>query len=141
MIINVSLYQLNDVKKSLLAKGLNFALPLKILSRADYLLPLQMVCQGIKTMDVPSSDLDIIKVALKEYAYSSFKKHNFLEELNLWRDEYYALKNLSSLKNIIIQKSDKGNSTINRDNNINGMETLISDQAKFQKLLVPENKD
>ena len=83
MIINVSLYQLNDVKKSLLAKGLNFALPLKILSRADYLLPLEMVCQGIKTMDVPSSDLDIIKVALKEYAYSSFKKHNFLEELNL----------------------------------------------------------
>ena len=92
-------------------------------------------------MDVPSSDLDIIKVVLKEYAYSSFKKYNFLEELNLSKDENNALKNLSSLKNIIIQKSDKGNSTINRDNNINGMETLISDQAKFQKLLVPENKD
>ena len=79
MIINVSLYQLNDVKKSLLAKGLNFALPLKILSRADYLLPLEMVYQGIKTMDVPSSDLDIIKVALKEYAYSSFKNYSFFE--------------------------------------------------------------
>ena len=143
MIINVSLYQLNDVKKSLLAKGLNFALPLKILSRADYLLPLEMVYQGIKTMDVPSSDLDIIKVALKEYAYSSFKKYNFLEELNLSRDEYNALKNLFSLKNIIIQKSDKGNSVVlmNLDDNINQMENLISDQAKFQKLLVPENKD
>ena len=139
MIINFSLYQLNDVEKSLLAKGRNFALPLKI--RADYLLPLEMVYRGLKTMDVPSSDLDIIKVVLKEYAYSSFKKYNFLEELNLSKDENNALKNLSSLKNIIIQKSDKGNSTINRDNNINGMETLISDQAKFQKLLVPENKD
>ena len=139
MIINFSLYQLNDVEKSLLAKGRNFALPLKI--RADYLLPLEMVYRGLKTMDVPSSDLDIIKVVLKEYAYSSFKKYNFLEELNLSKDENNALKNLSSLKNIIIQKSDKGNSTVNRDNNINGMETLISDQAKFQKLLVPENND
>ena len=90
-----------------------------------------------------SSNLDIIKVALKEYAYSSFKKYNFLKKLNLSRDEYNALKNLSSLKNIIIQKSDKENSVVvmNRDDYINWMETLISDQAKFQKLLVSENKD
>ena len=94
-------------------------------------------------MDVPSGDLDIIKVALKEYAYSSFKKYNFLKELNLSRHEYNTLKKLSLLKNIIIQKSDKGNSLVpmNRDDYINQMETLISDQAKFQKLLVPENKD
>ena len=90
-----------------------------------------------------SSNLDIIKVALKEYAYSSFKKYNFLKKLNLSRDEYNALKNLSSLKNIIIQKSDKENSVVvmNRDDYINRMETLISDQAKFQKLLVSENKN
>ena len=90
-----------------------------------------------------SSNLDIIKVALKEYAYSSFKKYNFLKKLNLSRDEYNALKNLSSLKNIIIQKPDKENSVVvmNRDDYINWMETLISDQAKFQKLLVSENKD
>ena len=68
-----------------------------------------------------SSNLDIIKVALKEYAYSSFKKYNFLKKLNLSRDEYNALKNLSSLKNIIIQKSDKENSVVvmNRDDYIN----------------------
>ena len=97
----------------------------------------------IKAMDVPSSDLDIIKAALKEYAYGSFKKNDFLKELNLSRDEYNALKNLLSLKNIIIQKSDKGNSVvlIKPYDYINRMETLISDQAKFQKLLVPENKD
>ena len=68
-----------------------------------------------------SSNLDIIKVALKEYAYGSFKKYNFLKKLNLSRDEYNALKNLSSLKNIIIQKSDKENSVVvmNRDDYIN----------------------
>ena len=46
-----------------------------------------MVYRDIKTMDVPSSDLDIVKVAVEEYAYSSFKKYNFLKELNLSRDE------------------------------------------------------
>ena len=41
--INFSFYQLNDVEKSLLAKGLNFVLPPKILNRAYYLLPCEMV--------------------------------------------------------------------------------------------------
>ena len=143
VIINFSSYQLNDAEKSLLAKGLNFALPPKVLNRADCLLPFEMVHRDIKTMDVPSSDLDIIKVALKEYTYNSFKKYNFLKELNFSRDEYNALKNLSSLKNIIVLKSDKGKSVVlmNRDDYINQMETLIPNQVKFQKLLVPENKD
>ena len=77
VITSFSSYQLNDVKKSLLAKGLNFALPPKILNRADYLLPFEMVYRYIKTMHIPSSDLDIIKVALKEYVYSSFKKYYY----------------------------------------------------------------
>ena len=102
VIINFSSYQLNEVEKSLLAKGLNFALPPKILNRADYLLPFEMVYRDIKTMNVASSNLHILNVALKEYAYSSFKKYNFSKELNLSRDEYNAPKNLSSLKNTII---------------------------------------
>ena len=95
-------YQLNDVEKSILIKGPNFALPPTILNHADYLLPFEMVYHNIKTMDVPSSNLEIVKVALKEYAYSSIKKHNFLKELNLSRDEYNAPKKLLSLKTIII---------------------------------------
>ena len=143
VIINFSLYQLNNVENSVLAKGLHFALPPKILNRTDYLLPFEMVHRDMKTMDVPSSDFDIINVALKEYTYNSFQKYNFLKELNLSRDEYNALKNLSSLKNIIVQKSDKGKSVVlmNHDDYINRMETLIPNQVKFHKLLVPENKD
>ena len=66
-------------------------------------------------MDVPSSEFDIIKVVLKEYAYNSFK--NFLKELYLSKVEDIALKNLPPLKNIIVQKSDEGNSVVlmNRD--------------------------
>ena len=81
VIINFSSYQLNDIENSLLAKGLNFALPPKILNRSDSLLLFEMVYRDIKTMDVPSSDLDIIKVTSKEYKYSSFKNYKFLKEL------------------------------------------------------------
>ena len=55
-------------------------------------------------MDVPSNDLQIIKEALKQHAESSFKKYNLLNELNLSKDEYNSLKNLSLLMNIIIYK-------------------------------------
>ena len=127
----------------LLAKEHNFALSHKTLNGADNLLPFEIVYRNIKTMDVTSSDLGSIKVALEEYAYSSFKECNFLKELNLSRDEYNALKNLLSLESIIIQKLDEGNSVVlmNRDDYLNQIETLISDAAKFQKLSVPENKD
>ena len=83
-----------------------------------------MVYRDVRTMDVPSSDLDLIKVALKEQAYSSFKEYNILKELNLSRGEYNALKNLSAVKNINIQKSDKRNIVVlmNRDDYINRME-------------------
>ena len=42
-----------------------------------------------------------------------------------------------------MQKWNKGNSVVlmNRDDYINWMETLVSNPAKFQKLLVAENKD
>ena len=50
--------------------------------------------RDIKTMNVTSNNLDIIKIALKKYAYSSFKKYKFLKELNFAREEYNALKNL-----------------------------------------------
>ena len=84
VVSNLSFYLLNDVEKSLLVKWLNFALSPTVLNRADYLLPFEIVYQDIKTMDVLSSNLDIIKLALKEYTYSSFKKYNFLKELKRW---------------------------------------------------------
>ena len=53
VITNVSSCQLNDAEKSLLVKGLNFALPPKILNRADYLLSFEMIYRNMKTIDVP----------------------------------------------------------------------------------------
>ena len=68
VIINFSFYQLNDVRKLKVGK-FNFALLPKVLNRTDYLFPFEMVYRDVKTMDVPGSDLYIMKVGLKEYYY------------------------------------------------------------------------
>ena len=60
MIINFLSYKLNDLEKQLLAKGLNFALPPKILDRADYLLPFEIVYRDIKSMGVSQVIIIII---------------------------------------------------------------------------------
>ena len=52
---------------------------------------------------------------------------------NLSNDEFIALQNLSKNKDLIIQKSDKGNSVViaDRQNYIKNMNNIVSDQNKF----------
>ena len=52
IIINHSSYQLSDVEKTILAKGLNFALPPKKLNYADYLTPYELLFRDIKKLSV-----------------------------------------------------------------------------------------
>ena len=42
----------------------------------------------------------------------SFDNYSFWNELNISKKEYLTLKGLSSNKNIILQKADKGNSVV-----------------------------
>ena len=55
---------------------------------------------------------------------------------NLSKEELAALTNLSKNKDIIIQKSDKGNSAVivDKDTYIKRMENLLSDQRNFEKV-------
>ena len=52
------------------------------------------------------------------------------------KEELAALTNLSKNKDIVIQKSDKGNSVVivDKDTYIKRMENLLSDQRKFEKV-------
>ena len=144
VIHNHSSYTLSDVEKSLLAKGLNFALPPQRIDLANYLTPFELLYKEVKGNSILARhELDLLKVDMKKIAYSSFKKYNFLKELNLCREEYQALKNLSSNKDIVIQKSDKGNSVVivNRDDYIKKMQEMVDDESKFEKVKVKEGKD
>ena len=143
IIINHSSYQLSDIEKTVLAKGLNFALPPKKLNYADYLTPYELLFRDIKELSVDDSILERVKVDMKKICLSSFENFTFKDELNITPDELKALKDLSSRKDIIIQKADKGNSVVilNKRDYIERMTEMLSDIDKFKKLNVKPGKE
>ena len=125
VIFNFSKYVLSDIEKKLLAKGLNFCLPPKQLKYADYLAHFELFYRDICNLEILSNeDLDFVKTKTKETALSSFRR------------ELTALTNLIKNNDIVIQKSDKGNSAVivDKDTYIKRMENLLSDQRKFEKV-------
>ena len=135
IISNFSNYTLSDDEKSLLTKGLNFALPAKKLKYADYLLPFELLYRDINQLNVPKDELIFLKSKIKEVGLSSYriynKKNHNLE--NLTRNEYNAYVKLCNNKDLIIQKADKGNNVVilNKCDYITSMEELLSDTSNF----------
>ena len=76
-----------------------------------------------------------MKTKTKETALSLFRQYKKNPQQNLSKQELTALTNLSKNKDIVIQKSDKGNSVVivDKDTYIKRMENLLSDQRKFEK--------
>ena len=66
------------------------------------------------------------KKKTKETALSSFKQYNENSQQSLSKEELIVLTNLSKNKDIVIQRSDKGNSvvTVDKDTYIKRMENL-----------------
>ena len=83
-----------------------------------------------------NEDLDFVKTKSKQTALSSFRQYNKNPRQYLSKEELTALTNLSKIKDIVIQKSDKGNSVVvvDKDTYIKRMENLLSDQRKFEKV-------
>ena len=143
VIRNFSSYILSDDEKSLLAKGLNFSLPPKKIHFADHMTPFELLYKNIQGVDISQHKMDILKVDLGKIAYSSFSQYNFLRELNISMPEYEALKKLSACKDIVIHKSDKGNSVVivNRSDYLNRLQEMVNDTSKFEELNVKPGKD
>ena len=113
VIFNFSKYALSDIEKQLLAKGLNFCLPPKQLKYADYLVHFELFYRDIRNLEILSNkDLDFVKTKTKETALSSFRQYDKNPQQNLSKEELAALTNLSKNMDIVIQKSDKGNSVV-----------------------------
>ena len=128
---------LPDVEKKLLTKGLNFCLSPKQLKYANYLVHFELFYRGIGNLEIfPNADLHFVKTKTKETALLSFRQYNKNPQQNLSKEELTALTNLSKNKDIVIQKSDKGNSVVivDKDTYIKRMENLLSDQRKFEKV-------
>ena len=61
VIYSFSSHKLTQVEKSVLSKGLQFALPHKSLEYADYMLPFELLFCDIKTKDLTTSQSSSIK--------------------------------------------------------------------------------
>ena len=119
---------LTDAEKSLLVKGLSFALPPKQLSYSDYLINFELFYRSIDNLKILSGDnLDFIKTRIKDTALTSFRNYNTNAPQHLSNEEFEALKTLSKNCNLVIQKADKGNSVVivEKDVYLRHMETIM----------------
>ena len=135
VIFNFSKYELSDAEKKLLRKSLTFSLAPKQLNYADYLVHLELFYRNIRNLVVLSNeDFDFVKTKTKQTALSSFRQYNKNSQQNLSK-ELAALASLSKNKDIVIQKSDKGNCVVivDKETYIMRMGNLLSDQRKFER--------
>ena len=134
VIFNFSKYELSDAEKKHLRKSLTFSLAPKQLNYADYLVHFELLYRNIRNLVVLSNkDFDFVKTKTKQTALSSFRQYNTNPQQNLSK-ELAALASLSKNKDIVIQKSDKGNSVVivDKETYIMRMGNLLSDQRKFE---------
>ena len=134
--------QLTEHEKSLLSRGLNFAILPKNLNYADYLLPFELLFRDIDLLDIPRTDRDFIQGRLRDCAFTSYRDVGKNIDTNLSKEEHFALKNLVKNKDLVIQKADKGNNVVilNKNDYNLDMKKILSDTSKFQKLSIDKNK-
>ena len=87
--------------------------------------------------------LERVKIDMKKVCFFSFENFKFKDELNITTDELKALKDLSSRKDITIQKADKSNSVVilNKSGYIKRMPETLSDIDKLKKLSLKRGKE
>ena len=143
VIFNFSSYVLSDDDKSLLSKGLNFSLPNKKVEISEYVCPFELLWHEVSDFSREGSDKELLKSKLKELSLSSHRrlKYNVLEE-NFSKKELESLKNLSKNPDIVIQKSDKGNSVAILDKKVylEKMKEMLNKNDQFLKLPIQEEK-
>ena len=108
VIFNFSSHVLNTTEKSLLSKGLNFAIPPKNINYADYMIPFELLYRDVDSSEVFNLDKEFIKSRFRYSAFSSDKDTSRTFEKNLPKVEFDVSKVLLKNKDIIIQKADKG---------------------------------
>ena len=88
-----------------------------------------------------NEDLDFVKAKTKEAARSSYRPYNNNVPQNLSKEEFTDLQKLSKNKDLIIQKSDKGNSVVivQRQDYLEKINDTLSDQKKFSKVSLKDD--
>ena len=110
----------------------------KYVDYADYLVNFELFYRNICNLGIflSKEDRDFVKTRTKEAALSSYRNYNNNVPQHLSKEEFLALQNLRKNKNIVIQKSDKGNSVVvvDKADYLDKMDNLLNDTRKFEKL-------
>ena len=69
--------------------------------------------------------------------------YNFLDKINITKEEHDVVKTVSSNKKLFIQKSDKGNSVLvlSRHDYITRMDEILSGTSKFRCINIRSGKN
>ena len=75
-------------------------------------------------------------------SYSAFNKDNFPPS-NFSKDEFESLHKLKNVNNLVIQKTDKGNTIVilDKDSYLKSVETILKDSSELKKIPVVPDKD
>ena len=135
VITNLSDYPLSEVEKLALANGLKFSLPPSKLKSGSYLANFEILYQNLSGSDFKGNEGD-------EVSKRNFIRDNLLvlltmsrrSLLNIPRDQYNALLELSKNEDIIITCPDKGSGIVilNKADYIKEMEEIVADTTKFK---------
>ncbi len=144
VIFNYSSHALTPEQRRVLARGLNFSVPPRKLRDMEYFSPFELLFRSVMRMPLYNGDLRCFKTRLKDTALSSFHAYNsFPPPTVLTRAETVALKELSVIPDLVIQKSDKGNSVVllDRPDYVHKMNLILHDTSKFEKIGIEPGKE
>ena len=117
---------------------MKFSLPPSKLKSGSYLANFEVLCQNLSGSDFKGNEEDevYLKETLSEIAYSSYFNFNMSRRslLNIPRDQYNALLELSKNEDIIITCPDKGSGVVilNKTDYIKKMEEIVAETTKFK---------
>lgn len=143
-IFNYSNYELNQIERQVLSKGLKYGIHERKVDTYEILARFELLAQSFNRMDI-SQNVD-------ERAAVFDPKNTFIQELqrmafefieiskqatdNLTHDERQALIKLSKNNDIIVSKADKGNAVViqNRNDYMKKVSEILLTHGKFNKL-------
>ena len=103
VICNFLEYKLTESEKTVLRKGLEFAIPSNKLEYADFMLPFELLLRDIKSTDLSISQTKSVKSKILDTAFSAFDSfNNNTIKSNLSKEEMKALHNLLKQKHLVI---------------------------------------
>ncbi|KAL5260760.1 hypothetical protein ACHWQZ_G010797 [Mnemiopsis leidyi] len=144
VISNLSSYQLSDIEKAALARGLKFTLPPGRLKKGSYLANFELMFKklNLESFIGTSEDKLYFQNKLRDCCFSLVYNFNSSRHTlnNTPQEELQALQNLAKDKDIVVMRPDKGTGVVIMDklDYVNKVEQIILDETKFK---VHKNQD